>query len=86
MREIVHGLDAAKKRVGLLAGRDLMLIVNRGRNKIERLYGRIDEVHEGIFTVREKEGKINSFSYSDVLTKSVRFFPAGQSDDADTDN
>lgn len=75
MREIVHGLQAAKKRVGLLAGRELILVVNRGRNKIEKLYGHIDEVHDGIFTLKDSEGKINSFSYSDVLTKSVRFFP-----------
>ena len=81
MREIDHGLNTAKKRVGLLAGRDLMLIVNRGRNKIERLYGRIDEVHDSIFTVKENEGKISSFSYSDVLTKSVRFFPAEKKTD-----
>lgn len=75
MREIKYGLDAAKRRVGLLAGRDIVLVVNRGRNKIEKLYGHIDEVHDSIFTVKEKEGKISSFSYSDVLTKSVRFFP-----------
>ena len=75
MREIRYGLDAAKKRVGLLAGRDITLVVNRGRNKIEKLHGRIDEVHDSIFTLREVEGKVNSFSYSDVLTKSVKFFP-----------
>lgn len=75
MREIVHGLQAAKRRVGLLAGREVILVVNRGRNKIEKLHGRIDEVHDGIFTLKDVEGKTNSFSYSDVLTKSVRFFP-----------
>lgn len=75
MREIKFGLQGAKRRVNLLAGREVVLVVNRGRNKIEKLRGRIDEVHDGIFTFREDEGKINSFSYSDVLTKSVRFFP-----------
>ncbi len=75
MREIVHGLNLAKKRVGLLAGRDIIVVVNRGRNKIEKLYGKIDEVHDSIFTLKEREGKVSSFSYSDVLTKSVKFFP-----------
>ena len=75
MREIKKCLNAAKKRVGLLAGRDLVLVVNRGRNRIERLHGRIDEVHEARFSLKEKEGKVSSFSYSDVLTGSVKFFP-----------
>ncbi len=75
MREVKFGLQIAKKRVEMLAGRDIILVVNRGRNKIEKLRGHIDEVHEGIFTLKENEGKVNSFSYNDVLTKSVRFFP-----------
>ena len=78
MREIKKCLNAAKKRVGLLAGRDLVLVVNRGRNKIGKLHGRIDEVHDAIFTLRENEGKVSSFSYSDVLTGSVKFFPPDQ--------
>ena len=75
MSEIKCGMNAVKKRVSLLAGRELVLVVNRGRNKIEKLRGRIDEVHESIFTLRESEGKISSFSYSDVLTGNVKFFP-----------
>ena len=38
MREIVHGLQNAKRRVSLLAGREVTLVVNRGRNKIEKLH------------------------------------------------
>ncbi len=75
MREIVHGLQNAKRRVSLLAGREVTLVVNRGRNKIEKLHGRICDVYDGIFTLRETQGKVNSFSYNDVLTGSIRFFP-----------
>lgn len=75
MREIKFGLSVAKKRVSLLKGRDIVLVVNRGRNKIDKLHGHIDEVHESIFTLKEAEGKVSSFSYSDVLTGSVKFFP-----------
>lgn len=61
--------SGSARRTGYNARRE------QGRNKIEKLHGRIDEVHDSIFTLKEVEGKVNSFSYSDVLTKSVKFFP-----------
>ena len=73
MREIRYGLDAAKKRVGLLAGRDITLVVNRGRNKIERLEGEIEATYPNVFTVRLADGGLSSFSYADVLSKNVLF-------------
>ena len=51
----------------MLSGRELIVVVNRGRNKVEKFRGKIRE-----FTV-EGEGGVSCFSYSDVLTKSVRF-------------
>lgn len=75
MREIKFGMDIAKKRVNLLAGKEIIILVNRGRNKMQKIIGSIDQIHESIFTVKEKEGKISSFSYNDILTKHVMFLP-----------
>lgn len=75
MREIKFCMDAAKTRVNRLAGESITVVVNRGRNKREKINGIIDEIHDSIFTVKDCEGKVRSFSYNDILTKSVLFFP-----------
>ena len=73
-REIRRRLDACRTRIGLLCGRDLVIVVNRGRNKVERFRGRIQDMYEAVFTVKDSEDKLNCFSYSDVLTKNIKFF------------
>ena len=74
MREIRRRLDACRTRIGLLCGRDLVIVVNRGRNKVERFRGRIQDMYEAVFTVKDSEDKLNCCSYSDVLTKNIKFF------------
>lgn len=72
VREIKHCMEACRARIAMLSGRDLVVVVNRGRNKVEKFRGKIRDMYDAVFTV-EGEGGVSCFSYSDVLTKSVRF-------------
>ena len=56
----------------MLSGRELIVVVDRGRNKIERFRGKIRDMYDAVFTVEREDG-VSCFSYSDVLTKNVRF-------------
>ena len=65
-------MEACRARIALLSGRDLVVVVNRGRNKVEKFRGRIRDMYDAVFTV-EGEGGVSCFSYNDVLTKNVKF-------------
>lgn len=81
MREIIAGIELARRRVGILKGRNILMKVNLGRNKIIEFEGNIENLYPAIFTVRAKteEGDaLMSYSYNDVLTKNVRFFPVSE--------
>ncbi len=63
-------LDKIKKNICNLIGKDVNLRVNIGRNKYEHYNGKVLKIYDSLFTV-EVNGLIKSFSYADVLTKSV---------------
>lgn len=74
MREIVKNVNSVKRRVSELTGKEFKFVVNRGRNKIETFYGRVQDVYPAIFTVKpDGDGELQSFSYHDILTHNVRF-------------
>lgn len=78
MREGKCEIEVAKSRVKLLAGQNIVFKVNKGRNKFVRFNGSIENIYPSIFTVNaviDDEIKLLSYSYNDVLTKAVRFFP-----------
>ena len=56
----------------MLSGRELIVVVDRGRNKIEKFRGKIRDMYDAVFTIEREDG-VSCFSYSDVLTKNVRF-------------
>ena len=64
---------SAIDRLNKLKGYPLIVKVNRGRNKIERLEGEIEATYPNVFTVRLADGGLSSFSYADVLSKNVLF-------------
>lgn len=72
MREIKRCMDACRARIAMLCGRDLIVVVNHGRNKVEKFRGRIQDMYDAVFTV-SGDGKVSCFAYSDVLTKNVKF-------------
>lgn len=76
MREIKHELELAKKRVNLLKGKEIFIKVNKGRNKYVSFGGHIESVYPSIFTVKCEDGAaLQSFSYNDILTKNILFYP-----------
>lgn len=74
MRSINQDIQYTKLQVKKLVGRSVRLKVNRGRNKIEIIDGEIDAVYPQIFTIKNDNGDINSFSYSDILAKNITFY------------
>ena len=56
----------------MLSGRELIVVVDRGRNKVEKFRGKIRDMYDAVFTVEREDG-VSCFSYSDVLTKNVKF-------------
>ena len=74
MREIILNLDTTKERVKKLQGRQIILKVNKGRNRYISFHGKIESLYPSVFTVRDSEGNaLSTYSYSDVLTKTVLF-------------
>lgn len=74
MRVIEQDISRTIELVRKMKGLDIMLEVNRGRNRIEEIEGVIENVYPAIFTIRNKEGEISSFSYSDILAKNILFY------------
>ncbi|MCI8728983.1 MAG: hypothetical protein HFK07_04115 [Clostridia bacterium] len=75
MKSNIKELEIAKKRIELLAGREVKLRVNEGRNKIKNYVGVVDGMYKAIFTVKSLEdGKLYSYPYSDLITKNVKFY------------
>ncbi len=76
MREIRHNFDITKDRIVRLQGLKLNIIVNRGRNRLVKYTGMIQDIYPNIFTVKitSEDIPLQSFSYSDVMTKNIRFF------------
>lgn len=63
-------INTIKKYIKDLKGERLKIKINLGRNKSEYYEGYIDTIHPNIFTIKTNN-KIKSFSYSDIITKSV---------------
>ena len=75
MKSNIKELEIAKKRIELLAGREVKLRVNEGRNKIKNYVGVVDGMYKAIFTVKSLEdGNLYSYPYSDLITKNVKFY------------
>lgn len=75
MREIRQNIDDAKKQVKSLEGKEIEFIVNKGRNKLYRFIGKIENAYSSIFTVSENS-KLYSYSYNDILTRNIKFIRA----------
>ena len=74
MRSINDGLNTAKKRVSALKGRELFIVINKGRNKLISFNGHVADLYPSIFTVLSDDKRTYSLSYSDIVTGNVRFY------------
>ena len=63
-------IEKIKKKIIELKNQKLKVKVNLGRNKYEYYEGKIEKIHQNLFTVNTNKG-IKSFTYADVITKMV---------------
>lgn len=68
-------LDEIKTKLNNYVGKSVLIKYNLGRNKYEEYEAKIKELYNNVFLV-ELENKINkeikSFSYNDVITKTIK--------------
>lgn len=74
MRKGITTLDDIKQSVLSLKGTLVQLYINRGRRKVLRLEGIIDNVYTSVFTVKDKiaSSLTHTYSYSDILCGEVK--------------
>lgn len=74
MRRTVTTLDDIKQAVLSLKGEQVKLYINRGRRKIFKFEGIIDNVYTSVFTVKDKiaTSSTHTYSYSDILCGEVK--------------
>ncbi len=67
MRANVNALSEIKEQIANLKGNSINLSVNRGRKKIDKLKGFIENIYPSVFTFMTDEKSRETFSYFDVL-------------------
>lgn len=74
MKRSVTTLDDIKRAVLSLKGEEVKLYINRGRRKILKFEGVIDNVYTSVFTVKDKvpTSSTHTYSYSDILCGEVQ--------------
>jgi len=53
-------------------GSNIVVVYYGSRNKKEKYYGVIYKVYDNIFTIKQSNGEVKSFSYIDILTKTIQ--------------
>lgn len=69
-------IDLVKQGVRALIGRNIIVKVNKSRNKFVEYEAFVDKTYPFIFTIVtqiDNQPKTLSYKYSDVLTKTVTF-------------
>ena len=70
MRKRTMSIEEVRSYVSSLKGNPLSIKVNKGRNKIARYNGCVDEVYPSVFTLKisgDKNVAMLSYSYSDLI-------------------
>ena len=66
-------IDHVRSKLNNHIGDVVMIKYNLGRNKYEKYHATIKELYSNVFTVEiEKNHIVKSFSYSDLITKTVK--------------
>lgn len=67
-------LQEIKDKVSDNIGNDVVIKCNLGRNKFEKYNAKIKETYKNVFIVEinDKRCEIKSFSYTDVMTKTIK--------------
>ena len=67
MRANANALFEIKARIADLKGNEINISVNRGRKKIDKLQGFIENIYPSVFTFITDQQERETFSYFDVL-------------------
>lgn len=67
-------IDEIKKDLRNHVGKDALIKYSLGRNKYESYHVIIKELYDYVFLVelKKKENIVKSFSYADVITKTIK--------------
>ena len=72
MRKVNSNVSAVIEEIERLKGSNISMEINKGRRKIEKYQGIIENVYPSIFTVNIGDGKNPlSYSYTEVLCGDV---------------
>lgn len=72
MRRRAINIQEVKQKIAELRGKNLSLAVNKGRNRITKLDGQIEDLFPSVFTFRAAAGDLVSFSYSDIICGDIK--------------
>ncbi len=75
MKKVIVGVEEIKEQINALKGKQVEMLVNRGRKRIQKYNVVIENAYPSIFTVKVKPPTIMdklSYSYSDVLCGDVK--------------
>ncbi|MBQ7880499.1 MAG: Veg family protein [Clostridia bacterium] len=74
MKRSITTLNDIKQAVLSLKGEEVKLYINRGRRKILKFEGVIDNVYTSVFTVKDRiaSASTHTYSYSDILCGEVK--------------
>ena len=65
-------IDMIKNELNDHLGKEINIKYNLGRNKFEKYNVILKELYDYIFLVENDKGMIKSFTYSDVITKTIK--------------
>lgn len=67
MKANANALNEIKQKIAALKGDEINISVNRGRKKIDKLQGFIENIYPSVFTFMTDQKARETFSYFDVL-------------------
>jgi len=65
-------LSMVKDNIESHLGDKIFIKYNLGRNKYENYSGKIIKIYKNIFLVEDKNKDIKSFSYNDIIMKTIK--------------
>lgn len=63
-----------KRYLRYKVGSNVIIVYYGSRNKKEKYHGIIDKIYDNIFTIKLSNDVIKSFSYIDILTKTIQIY------------
>ena len=61
-----------KTKLEPYVGKFIKIQYSLGRNKYEKYSGKITQLFPNVFLFEEENGNVKCFSYSDIITKTIR--------------